>query len=146
MTTRIHAIAGVLGFLTILSFWISTVSVELLGSPAAVATVKSWILYGMIVLVPALAIAGATGMSLGRKRRDRLTRAKKTRMPVIAANGLLILVPSAFFLAARAEAGPLDGWFYAIQTLELTAGAANIAMMGLNIRDGLRMTRRLLLT
>ena len=146
MTTRIHAIAGVVGFLTILSFWISTVSVELFASPAAVATVKSWILYGMIVLVPALAIAGATGMSLGRKRRDRLTMAKKTRMPVIAANGLVILVPSAFFLAARAEAGLLDGWFYAIQMLELTAGAANIAMMGLNIRDGLRMTRRLLLT
>ena len=146
MTTRIHAIAGVVGFLTILSFWISTVSVELFASPAAVATVKSWILYGMIVLVPALAIAGATGMSLGRKRRDRLTMAKKTRMPVIAANGLVVLVPSAFFLAARAEAGLLDGWFYAIQTLELTAGAANIAMMGLNIRDGLRMTRRLLLT
>ncbi|MDA4845537.1 hypothetical protein [Hoeflea poritis] len=146
MKTRIHVIAGVVGFLTILSFWISTVSVELFASPAAVAAVKSWILYGMIVLVPAMAIAGATGMSLGRKRRDRLTKAKRTRMPVIAANGLLILVPSAFFLAGRAEAGLFDGWFYAMQTLELVAGAANIAMMGLNIRDGLRMTRRLLLT
>ncbi|WP_136658152.1 hypothetical protein [Nitratireductor sp. XY-223] len=143
MKTKTHAAAGAVALLTILIFWTSTVGVELFGSHEAVASVKSAILRGMIILVPAMAIVGATGMSLGRKRRDRLTRAKKTRMPLIAANGLLVLVPSAFFLAGRAEAGLFDAWFYGIQALELVAGAANIAMMGLNIRDGLRMTRRI---
>ncbi|MEX3011722.1 hypothetical protein [Hoeflea sp. TYP-13] len=143
MKTRIHAIAGVVGFLTILSFWTSTVTVELFGTPAAIAAVKSWILSGMFVLIPAMAIVGATGMSLGRKRRDRLTKVKKTRMPVIAANGLVILVPAAFYLASKANAGDFDDWFYAVQAVELIAGAANLTMMGLNIRDGLKMTRRI---
>ncbi|MCP4315793.1 MAG: hypothetical protein GY789_07175 [Hyphomicrobiales bacterium] len=143
MKTRIHAMAGVIGFLTILSFWTSTVSVELFGSHAAVAAVKSWILSGMFVLIPAMAIVGATGMLLGRKRRDRLTKAKKTRMPIIAMNGLVILVPAAFYLASKANAGSFDSWFYAIQAVELVAGAANLTMMGLNIRDGLMMMRRI---
>jgi hypothetical protein len=142
MKTRIHAIAGVTGFLAILSFWTSTVMVELFGNHAAIAAVKSWILSGMFILVPAMVIAGATGTSLGRKRRDRLTRVKRTRMLLIAVNGIAILVPAAVFLAFRAEAGVFDGWFYTVQAVELVAGAANLTMMGLNIRDGLRMTGR----
>ncbi|MCY6383367.1 hypothetical protein [Hoeflea prorocentri] len=143
MKTRIHAIAGFVAFIMIALFWTSTVLVEILGTYEAVATVKSLILLGMIVLIPAMAIVGATGMSLGAGRRDRLTKAKKTRMPLIAGNGILILVPAAFFLAARANAGVFDTWFYAVQALELVAGTANITMMGLNIRDGLMMTRRI---
>ncbi len=143
MKTRMHAVAGLVGFVTILSFWTSTVMVELFAGPAAIAVVKSRILTGMIVLVPAMAIVGATGMSLGRKRRDALTHAKKTRMPIIAVNGLVILVPAAIFLAWKANAGAFDGWFYTVQAVELGAGAVNLTMMGLNIRDGLRMTGRI---
>ena len=61
-------------------------------------------------------------------------------MPLIALNGLLILVPSALFLAAKASAGAFDTAFYAVQTLELAAGAVNIWLLGVNFRDGLRMT------
>lgn len=143
MKTKMHAVAGLVAFVTIALFWIFTVLVELFGSYEAVAMVKSLILQGMIVLIPAMAIVGATGMSLGARRRDRLTKAKKTRMPLIAGNGILILLPAAFFLAARAGSGVFDSWFYAVQALELVAGAANVTMMGLNIRDGLRMTRRI---
>lgn len=143
MKTRIHAIAGVTGFLAILTFWTSTAFSELLGSAETIAAVKTAILYGMIVLIPAMAIAGATGMSLGGKARGGLAGAKKKRMPLIAANGLLVLVPAAFFLESRAASGTFDTWFYAIQTLELVAGAANLIMMSLNIRDGLAMTGRI---
>ena len=37
----------------------------------AIATVKNGILWGMIVLIPAMAIAGGSGMSLGQGRRGR---------------------------------------------------------------------------
>ncbi|WP_420224402.1 hypothetical protein [Pigmentiphaga litoralis] len=60
-------------------------------------------------------------------------------MKLIAANGLLILLPSAFFLAARANSGQFGTDFYAVQTIELVAGAANIVLMSLNVRDGLRL-------
>ncbi len=143
MKTRVHAIAGAIGFLTILTFWTSTLISELFGSYAAIASVKQAVLHGMILLIPALMITGGSGMSLGAKRKDPKTRAKKKRMPLIAANGLLVLVPSAVFLASQAEAGTFDSWFYGVQALELVAGAINLALMGLNIRDGLKMTGRI---
>ena len=143
VTTRIHAVAGGVAFLTILTFWTSTVISELFAGHEAVASVKQMILYGMIILIPALAMAGGLGMSIGRKRKDASALAKKKRMPLIAANGLLILVPSAFYLASKAAAGAFDEWFYGIQVLELIAGATNLTLIGLNIRDGLKMTGRI---
>ena len=96
----------------------------------------------MIVLIPAMAIAGGSGMAMGGRRKDAPARAKQKRMPFIAANGLLVLLPSAFFLEARASGGTFDAAFYSVQGIELLAGAANLTMMGLNIRDGRRMARR----
>jgi hypothetical protein len=64
-------------------------------------------------------------------------------MPLIAANGILVLIPSALFLAFKARAAEFDTSLYAVQALELAAGAANIALLGLNMRDGLTMKGRL---
>jgi hypothetical protein len=64
-------------------------------------------------------------------------------MPFIAGNGILILIPSALFLAAKADAVEFDTMFYAVQTLELIAGATNITLLSLNIRDGLMLAGRL---
>lgn len=143
MYTRIHAVAGGVGFLTILTFWTSTVFSELFTSHETIAAIKQMILYGMIILIPATAIAGGSGMLMGNARTDAPALSKKRRMPLIAANGLLILLPSAYYLASKAAAGSFDAWFYGIQALELIAGAANLTMMGLNIRDGLKMTGRI---
>ena len=137
---RIHPIAGFVGFLTILCFWVSTLLVELSGNAAAILAVKTGILWGMIVLVPSLAITGATGFRLAGPVLTGLVRAKQRRMPVIAANGLLILVPCAIVLQRLAADGQYTSMFYALQVLELIAGAVNLTLMGLNIRDGLRMT------
>ncbi|MEY8827985.1 hypothetical protein AB9K34_06170 [Sedimentitalea sp. XS_ASV28] len=143
MKTRIHAVAGGIGFLMILLFWTSTIITELFASHETIAATKAMILRGMWILIPAMAISGASGMAMGRKRMDPLAMAKKKRMPFIAVNGILILVPCAFFLAGRAAAGQFDVLFYAVQGLELIAGAANLTMMGLNIRDGLKMTGKI---
>jgi len=140
--TRIHAAAGGLGFLVILTFWSSTVISELAGSAESIAAVKQAILWGMALLIPCLALAGATGMALGRRRKDVEAQRKKKRMPFIALNGLTVLVPSAFFLADRAADRLFDTWFYGVQVIELTAGAVNLTLIGLNIHDGLRMARR----
>lgn len=142
MKTRIHAIAGGIGFLMILTFWSSTVISELFGSYETVAFVKGMILRGMFILIPAMAIVGASGASLGKGRGETLVSRKMKRMPIIAANGLLVLVPMAFFLEARASAGNFDTMFYALQGVELIAGAVNLTLMGLNMRDGIRLTGR----
>ena len=143
MLARLHAIAGLLAGATILTFWLSTVAVELGGNAAAMTTVKTAIPWGLLLLIPSLALTGATGFRLAGNRRDALVQAKRRRMPIIAANGLLVLVPTAFFLAWRASAGLFDDVFYAVQAVELLAGAVNLALIGLNLRDGLRASGRL---
>ncbi|WP_422040029.1 hypothetical protein [Roseibium sp.] len=143
MKKRVHAIAGGIGFLMVFLFWTSTVISEVFASHESVAAVKGLILVGMLVLVPAMAIVGSSGMAMGRRRKDALTQAKKKRMPIIALNGLLVLVPVAWVLAQKAAADEFDGTFYVLQGVELIAGAANLAMMGLNIRDGLKLTGKL---
>ena len=143
MPKRIHLIAGILAPLCIATFFLSTVLVELFGSPAAVAQIKSLIVTpGLWILVPAIATAGGSGVFLSRSRRGRLIDAKKKRMPFIAANGLLVLIPCAVVLDRWAAAGSFDASFYLVQVLELVAGAVNLTLMGLNVRDGLRMAGR----
>lgn len=140
MLKAIHPIAGVIGFLTILTFWSSTVYSEMFGTPETVAAVKSLVLRGLFVLVPAMAVVGASGMAMGRRRKDAPARAKKKRMPIIAGNGLLVLVPAAVYLSNKANAGAFDAGFYTVQVIELIAGATNLFLMGLSIRDGRTMT------
>ena len=143
MLKLIHPVAGVVALLTIATFWLSTALCELFASPATVATVKSAIPWGFLLLIPALAAAGGSGYRLANGRRGGPVGAKLKRMPWIAANGIAILIPSAFFLASKAAAGEFDRMFYAVQAIELIAGAVNLTLLGLNMRDGLKMKGRL---
>jgi hypothetical protein len=143
MIRTIHPLAGTLALLTIAAFWLSTAFSELFASEATVTIVKTAIPWGFLLLIPALMAAGGTGFALAGKRRGGSIGAKIRRMPVIAANGMLILIPSALFLASKAGAGEFDTGFHVVQAIELGAGAANIALLGLNMRDGLRMKGRL---
>ena len=139
MKTKIHPIAGVTGFILILAFVLSTVFSELFGSYETIATVKRIIFWGMFVLLVALAGAGASGLSLLGKRTEPLALTKQQRGPISFMTSLLVLLPSAFFLSRWASANSFDGWFYGVQALELVASALVIAMVGLNIRDGLAL-------
>jgi hypothetical protein len=144
MPKRAHLIAGILAPLCIATFFLSTIGVELFGSHEAVARLKSLIVTpGLWILIPAIAAAGGCGMFLGKTRNGRLVDAKKKRMPFIAANGLLVLLPCAIVLNRWAAAGSFDITFYIVQAVELIAGATNLTLMGLNVRDGLRMAGRL---
>jgi hypothetical protein len=131
-------LAGVLALLTILTFWAGTVLSETLGDSATVITVKTAIPWGFLILILALAATGGAGLALAREYADPLIARKRRRMPFIAANGLLILIPCALFLSYKAQLGELDWAFYGAQFLELTAGAINIVLLALNLRDGRR--------
>lgn len=144
MPKRAHLVAGLLAPLCIATFFFSTIVTELFGSPAAVAQLKSLIVTpGLWVLIPTLAATGGSGLFLARSRRGRLLDSKKKRMPFIAANGLLVLVPCAIFLNRWAAAGTFDATFYVVQAIELLAGATNLTLMGMNLRDGLRLAGHL---
>lgn len=143
MFKRIHPIAGAVAFFTIAVFWAATVLSESLGSEDVITTVKSAIPWGFLILIPALAAAGGSGFVLSKGERSGLAGTKLKRMPFIGANGILVLIPSAFYLASKARAGTFDTGFYIVQALELIAGATNLTLLGLNMRDGLRLTGRL---
>jgi hypothetical protein len=143
MLRVVHPAAGVVAILTITTFWLSTAFSELLGSNVAIVAVKTAIPWGFILLIPAIAIAGGSGFSLAKGHRRGLVGAKVRRMPIVAANGVLILIPAALYLSYKANAASFDFTFYAVQALELAAGAANIALLGFNFRDGLKMKGRL---
>jgi hypothetical protein len=140
MIKIVHPVAGTIAILTIASFWLSTALSELFASQAIVTTVKTAIPWGFLLLIPGLMAAGGSGFALAKGRRGGLIGAKLKRMPLIAANGILVLIPSALFLASEARAGEFDTSFYTVQALELAAGAANILLLCLNLRDGLKMT------
>ncbi|MGQ0711047.1 MAG: hypothetical protein ACT4NV_15020 [Rhodoferax sp.] len=138
---RAHAVAGTLAMALVASFWSGTVLVEVWGSPAQVAWLKQAILYALLVLVPCMAATGASGMFLARHWRHRTVALKRRRMALVGANGLLCMLPLAWVLAERSAQGLLDGPFYALQAAELLAGAVQLALLGLNWRDGYRLRR-----
>ncbi len=144
MKTKVHAAASVIAFLTIATFFTSTVLVELLGSHESIATVKHYIFLGIFLLIPAMAITGISGGILASSRKGELIGKKKKRMPIIAGNGLIILTPCAIYLDNMAAAGDFSTVFYIIQGIELIAGATNLALMSKNLKDGLRLTGRIM--
>lgn len=141
MRARLHPLAGGLSLLTIAVFWLSTIAVELLGSPSQITWVKTAIPWGLLWLIPLLIGANLSGLRLSRAMRGPVVARKKRRAPILALNGVLVLVPAALFLAAKARAGEFDAVFYGVQALELLAGAVNIALMIGNLRDGRRLRR-----
>lgn len=143
MITLLHRISAQIAILCIATFFTATIFVELFGTAESIATVKSLILWpGLFILIPAVVLTGGSGFALAKSRSGKLVRQKKTRMPFIAANGILVLIPCAIFLDQWASVGVFDIKFYIVQGIELLAGAINIILMGMNMRDGFRMSGR----
>ena len=140
MTPTLHKIAGIAALALIASFWLASVVSELFLDAAAVTTVKTMIPWGFLILIPALAATGGSGNALAKGRSGGLIGTKRRRMILAAANGVVVLIPSALFLAMKAGAGVFDTTFYAVQVVELAAGAVNATLLILNARDGRRMT------
>lgn len=142
MKATVHAIAGVTALICIIVFWCSTMISELFLPLTTVALVKQGIAYAIIGLVVALAITGASGFSLAGSHYNAQIATKKKRMPFIAGIGLLLMLPSALFLAYKASLGQFDTAFYLVQSVELAGGLIQMLLIGSSLRDGLRLSRR----
>ncbi|MGI9568415.1 MAG: hypothetical protein ACR2PH_01445 [Desulfobulbia bacterium] len=144
MKQAFHCTAAIIATLCVGAFFVSTIVVEIFGNIAMIAVVKDLIVTpGLFILVPAIAITGATGFALAVQRKGGLVDKKKKRMPFIGVNGMLILLPSAIYLDHLAASGSFDMAFYLVQGLELIAGGVNLTLMSMNIRDGLKLSGRL---
>ncbi len=143
MKIKIHAISAFIAFLTIALFFISTVLVELTGDHSSIYFVKRGIVFGLFVLIPSMMVAGISGNLITKNKKGKLIRKKLNRLKIIVFNGVVILVPCAFFLESMAGSGNFDEWFFGIQGLELAAGAINLILIGSNIKDGFLLSGRL---
>ena len=140
----IHRFAASVSILCIALFFSATIFVELLGTAESIAIVKSLIVWpGLFILVPAIALTGSSGFALVKSRNGKLVEQKKKRMPFVGVNGIFVLVPCAIFLDRWASSGSFDTYFYIVQGVELLAGAINLVLIGMNMKDGLRMNGRL---
>ncbi len=135
----LHAAASTLGLVIITAFFVSTVVAEIGGDPSMVVRVKTGIFYALFALVPVMAVAGATGRRLAGKSQAPVVQRKMRRMRLVGINAVVVLIPCVVALYWLASHGSLGRVFTAVQAAELAAGAANIALLGLNLRDGLRM-------
>ncbi len=143
MKKRMHAVAGVIGFVCIVTFVALTVISAIFGGPEAYAAVKNSNFRWVFVLILALLLAGGTGVSLLGKRQDVLALTKQKRGPIGFMTSLFVLLPCAYFLARWSAAGSFGLMFNGVQAVELAASGVVIAMIGLNIRDGLALTGRI---
>ncbi len=130
-----HRITSISAYLLIMSFFTSTVAVELFGDHHTTLVVKTYISYAIWAVVPLIAAAGITGSKMAPNVKKGPLAAKKKRMPFVAMNGILILVPAAIYLQHLAASNQFDTTFYIVQLVELLAGFTNLTLMTLNIRD-----------
>ncbi|EAS44956.1 hypothetical protein [Photobacterium profundum] len=137
---RIHKTAAIIAFLLIVSFFSSSLLTDIFGDYDAISQVKNTILYSVGLLVIAMMTTGITANKLYGAKAQGALAVKQKRMKVAAANGVVILIPAAIFLARWSAAGQFDSVYWTVQAIELIAGATNAILLGLNIRDGIRLS------
>ncbi len=142
MLPKLHAAVGALALLIIAGFWTATVTTILIGDKYLIAMTKLTIAWGLLALIPALMLTGLSGHRLAQKMRGPVIAAKQARMKWAAILGIIVLVPSALILLPLAMQGQGGAIYWALQIVELLAGATNITLLSLNMREGLRLSRR----
>jgi hypothetical protein len=143
MKSIVHAFAGTLAMFCIAGFMIATLVSEVFMGPSEIVLVKRAILYSLLLFLPMLVITGGSGFYLAISRVGVLVDQKKRNMRIIGITGLMVLLPSAFFLHHKATAGEYDALFYIFQILEILAGGNNLRLMLDNMIKGLRLAGRL---
>lgn len=142
MKKIIHRLSAIIATLCIALFFSATLYTELFLTQVDIIHLKQLIVSpGLFILIPAMIITGVSGSILSKQRKGRLVENKQKRMKIIAATGFIILLPSAIMLDQLASSGSFSTFFIMLQLLELLAGASNLLLMGMNMKDGLKLRR-----
>lgn len=139
---NIHKIAAILAFLFITSFLTSTIIADIFAIPAQIAQVKQTILLCIPGLILAMIATGKSAKILYPGTMTGVFKVKQRRLKIAALNGTVILLPAALVLAKWSTLGQFDDLYWTVQIVEIIAGVTNLTMIGLNIRDGIRLGRK----
>lgn len=138
---RIHLSAAAGALALIATFLVSSAVTELAGNAADVHGLRQWIVFALPLLVGCLAAAALTGRRLARKSRAAVIRRKQRRMQVVAALGIVVLVPCALILDALTASASAGAVVTGLVLTEMLAGALNLTLLLLNARDGRSLSR-----
>ncbi len=139
---RMHVIASIIGFITILCFSVSSLVAEINGDEQIIRSVKTAILFSLPVLCVAMPMLGISGDKLSGSSKNLVVLKKKFRMKIILINGLL-LIALASLLYYRVHHYSIDRVFVALQTIESVLGLINLSLMVMNIRSGFILSGRI---
>jgi len=139
---RFHFIAGIIVLIILSSFWVSLITADFFLGHEAVAQVRLGIVYALILLIPSMIAVKVTGAKIGVTRMsDIRVQQKKKRATWMAINGVLIMVPAAFFLNYKASSGEFDTVFYIVQGIELFVGSFQYYFVLKNFRMGMLLRK-----
>jgi hypothetical protein len=136
---RNHLAASLAAVAIVTSLLVGSAAVEAFGDQGDIRAAKGWILRTLVVLIPAIVAAGASGRHLAGRSRAAVVRRKLRRMTTIAATGLLVLVPCAITLERLAARDDFGLAFAAVQAVEVLGGTLNLTLLVLNFRDGVAL-------
>jgi len=138
---RIHLCAAVGALALITTFLVSSAVTDLAGNGADVHSLRQWIVFALPVLIGCLAAAALTGRRLARKSKAPAIRRKQRRMQVVAALGIVVLVPCALILDVLTASASASAVVTGLELTEMLAGALNLTLLLLNVRDGRGLSR-----
>lgn len=139
----VHLVATAVATVTISAFFSFSLIAEFIGEDMLIRQVKTAILYCLPVHMVAMPMLAKSGNKLAGHSKNPIIVRKMRRMKLIAFNGLM-LISLAIYLYYRATYAAIDGTFMSVQIVELCFGAFNLGLIGLNIKDGLKLSGRLI--
>lgn len=135
---RLHFVFAIWTMVWIAGMIAMTLGVELTGDPARIAAVKRLVLYAIVLLAPVMIALERIGKRLAADATAPFVRRKRQRLLALKINGVCILIPSAIGLDHLSHAGRIDVLFYMVKSVLVLAASANLILLALNFRDGLR--------
>jgi hypothetical protein len=135
-TINKHKIGAISAMFLILVFQSLTIISDIWGSQDSMILAKKIIAWCIPFLIASLIITGISGKKLAGQSQDQLILRKQKRTQLVAAVGLLVLLPSAYFLLYLASNEIFSILFWSIQTIEIVAGLFNFTLLFLNAKDG----------
>ncbi|MBU3538657.1 hypothetical protein [Polynucleobacter sp. UK-Gri1-W3] len=140
MKTILHSSAGIFSMFFLFVFFTATLVSEYFYSPQDVITVQQAILQAMLAYLFLILIAGAIGLSLSKERKGRLVDVKKKRMLAIIFFSVGVLLPVVYLLAGQTLESDRGIFFFYLEGIELGVCALIMVLLGLNARDGAKLT------
>lgn len=140
----VHKLSAITVVLTLTSFWVALIVSDFFLDNEALAVVRKGIVFGLIILIPAMILAKVSGGKLAANHtgNPELIEAKKKRAKWMAINGALIMVPAAFYLYHKSSIGEIDDMFRVVQAIELLVGSIQYYFVISNVKGGIALRNK----